>query len=84
MVLLQLKHPLELFMKRRDFFYLIGISPKLLKSTLKPIPSFLAGLVAKVFPVDQLVDEAVKTAEKISSMSKLTTGMAKESVNAGK
>ena len=51
---------------------------------LKLIPSLLAGLVAKVFPVDQLVDEAVKTAEKISSMSKLTTGMAKESVNAGK
>jgi len=34
--------------------------------------------------VDQLVDEAVKTAEKISSFSKLTAAMCKETVNAGK
>ena len=41
------------------------------------------GLVSKVFPVDQLVDEAVKTAEKISSYSKIATAMCKEAVNAG-
>ncbi|XP_060068590.1 enoyl-CoA hydratase, mitochondrial-like [Ylistrum balloti] len=40
-----------------------------------------AGLVSKVLPVDQLVDEAVKTAEKISSFSKITVGMCKEAVN---
>ncbi|XP_063446103.1 enoyl-CoA hydratase, mitochondrial-like [Mytilus trossulus] len=41
-----------------------------------------AGLVSKIFPVDQLVDEAIKTAEKISSYSKITTAMCKEAVNA--
>ena len=42
-----------------------------------------SGLVSKVFPVDQLVSEAVKCAEKIASNSKLVTAMAKEAVNAG-
>lgn len=41
-----------------------------------------SGLVSKVFPVDQLVSEAVKTAEKIASNSKLVSAMAKEAVNA--
>ena len=40
-----------------------------------------AGLVSKVFPPDQLVNEAVKLAEKISKLSKLTVAMAKEAVN---
>jgi len=41
-----------------------------------------AGLVAKVFPVDTLVDEAIKTAEKIASYSRVATLMCKEAVNA--
>ena len=45
---------------------------------------FTVGLVSKIFPVDQLVDEAIKTAEKISSYSKITTAMCKEAVNACK
>ncbi|XP_076831436.1 enoyl-CoA hydratase, mitochondrial [Brachyhypopomus gauderio] len=41
-----------------------------------------AGLVSKVFPVEQLVSEAVKCGEKIASNSKLVSAMAKEAVNA--
>lgn len=40
-----------------------------------------AGLVSKVCPKDTLVDEAVKTAEKIAKNSKLIVGLAKEAVN---
>ena len=36
-----------------------------------------------MFPVDQVVDEAIKTAEKISSFSKIAIAMCKEAVNAG-
>jgi len=41
-----------------------------------------AGLVSKVFPPDQLVDEAVKTADKIASHSKIAVQMCKEATNA--
>lgn len=41
-----------------------------------------AGLVSKVFPVGELVDEAVKLGEKIAGMSKVAVAMAKEAVNA--
>ena len=38
--------------------------------------------MSKVVPVDQLVDEAVKTAEKIANFSKITVALCKEAVNA--
>lgn len=40
------------------------------------------GLVGKVFPPDQVVDEAVKLGERIGALSKLTVAVAKEAVNA--
>ena len=40
------------------------------------------GLVSKVFPVEDLVNEAVKLGEKISGMSKVAVAMVKEAVNA--
>ena len=40
-----------------------------------------AGLVARIVPADQLLDEAVKTAEKIASFSLPAVLMVKESVN---
>lgn len=41
-----------------------------------------SGLVSKIYPVDQLVSEAVKCGEKIAANSKLVSAMAKEAVNA--
>uniref|UniRef100_UPI00398EA66B enoyl-CoA hydratase, mitochondrial n=1 Tax=Pristiophorus japonicus TaxID=55135 RepID=UPI00398EA66B len=40
-----------------------------------------AGLVSKIYPAAQVVEEAIKCGEKISSNSKLITAMAKEAVN---
>nr|XP_023023106.1 probable enoyl-CoA hydratase, mitochondrial [Leptinotarsa decemlineata] len=39
------------------------------------------GLVSKVFPVDKLLEETVKLAEKIASNSQITNAIAKECVN---
>jgi len=39
------------------------------------------GLVSKVFPPETLVDEAIKTADKIASHSKLIVAMCKEATN---
>ncbi|XP_046481697.1 uncharacterized protein Echs1 isoform X1 [Neodiprion pinetum] len=41
-----------------------------------------AGLVSKIFPPEQLLPEAIKLGEKISTHSPLIVSMAKESVNA--
>ena len=42
------------------------------------------GLVSAVFPAEKLVEEAIKTAEKIASYSKIIAQLSKEAVNAGK
>ncbi|XP_065674513.1 enoyl-CoA hydratase, mitochondrial [Hydra vulgaris] len=41
------------------------------------------GLVSKVVPADQLVDESVKTASLIAANSKLITALCKEAINKG-
>ncbi|XP_048852106.1 enoyl-CoA hydratase, mitochondrial-like isoform X2 [Brienomyrus brachyistius] len=41
-----------------------------------------AGLVSGVFPVQQLVPEAIRCGERIASNSKIITAMAKEAINA--
>ncbi|MDN3518782.1 enoyl-CoA hydratase [Aquisalimonas lutea] len=40
-----------------------------------------SGLVSRVVPADQLLDEAMKTAGKIAGLSRITVPMCKESVN---
>ncbi|CAH3176594.1 unnamed protein product [Porites evermanni] len=42
-----------------------------------------SGLVSKVFPAEEVVNEAIKTAEKISSLSKIAVQIAKEAINTG-
>jgi enoyl-CoA hydratase len=42
-----------------------------------------AGLASKVYPAEELLDKALKTAENISEKSKLVVNMAKEAVNTG-
>lgn len=42
------------------------------------------GMVNKVFPVNKVVEEAVKLGEKIASHSPSVVTIAKEAVNAGK
>ena len=44
---------------------------------------FLLGLVSKVFPAEELVNEAIKTVSKTSSLSKIAAQIAKEVVNTG-
>jgi enoyl-CoA hydratase/carnithine racemase len=39
------------------------------------------GLVAEIYPPDQLVQETIKMAEKIAANSPLMVGMAKQAVN---
>jgi len=50
---------------------------------LNAVEAEKAGLVSRVLPVDQLVAETVKTAEKIAGHSKTITALCKEAVNAG-
>ncbi|KAK5580874.1 hypothetical protein RB653_000898 [Dictyostelium firmibasis] len=51
-------------------------------NNLNAIEAEKAGLVSKVVPVEELLTEATKMAEKIASYSQLTVAMAKEAVNA--
>ena len=44
--------------------------------------AFDAGLVAKVFPADDLLNETIKVAKVIASKGRISTMMAKEAVNA--
>ena len=41
------------------------------------------GLVSAVFPTDKVVDEAIKTADRIATHSRIAVQLAKEAVNAG-
>ena len=41
------------------------------------------GLVARIFPPETLVEETIKRAEKMASMSKPVAQLCKEAVNAG-
>eukprot|EP00124_Ichthyophonus_hoferi_P003110 Ihof_evm3s251 gene=Ihof_evmTU3s251 len=49
--------------------------------TINADTALSAGLVAKIFPKENTLREAIKTAEKIASNSQLTTALCKEAVN---
>lgn len=51
---------------------------------IKAQEAYQIGLVSAVFPPDQLVEQAVKTAETIASHSRIVVQLAKEAVNTGK
>ena len=42
------------------------------------------GLISRVFPADQLIDETIKIAEQIANYSSISTQLAKEATNLGK
>lgn len=44
--------------------------------------AYQSGLVAQIYPADDLVDEAVKVAQKIARKGRMSVMMAKEAVNA--
>jgi len=45
---------------------------------------FFLGLVSKVFPSDQVIDEAIRFAENVAAFSPMLVQTAKQAVNAGK
>lgn len=45
--------------------------------------TIIVGLVSKIFPADQVLDQALKTAEKIAEQAPVSVIMAKEAVNRG-
>ena len=44
--------------------------------------ALMSGLVSKVFPEGELVEQAVKLGERIAAFSKISVAMAKEAINA--
>ncbi|XP_077979972.1 enoyl-CoA hydratase, mitochondrial-like [Glandiceps talaboti] len=48
---------------------------------IKAADALRAGLVSKVYPTGEVLDQAIKTAEKIASQSKVVTALCKEAVN---
>ena len=65
----------------RSFFRCFFTQIQIQITELSSFPIFLLGLVSKVFLAEELVNEAIKTASKISSLSKIAAQIAKEAVN---
>jgi enoyl-CoA hydratase len=59
----------------------LAMEMNLTGNPIKADQALQAGLVSKVIPHDQLLDETHKTASTIASMSQLTVGICKEAVN---